>query len=1058
VQIAILGPLEVRDDAGTPVDVAGTRLRTLLTRLALDAGRPVGVNVLVDAVWGDQPPAEENNALQTLVSRLRRSLGDPGAIVQSQAGYRLAVSAADVDVNRFERLAADGAAALRRGEHREAGRALTEAIALWRGPALVDTPAEALAVHASRLEDLRLAAVLDRIDADLDLADPTVLVPELEALAAEHPLHERLTGQLMRALGTSGRQADALRAYERLRSRLADELGVDPSTDLQHIHVSLLRGELGARPNAPRRTNLKAQLTSFVGRDHEVARIGKSLEQNRLVTLVGPGGAGKTRLAAEAAACIVDTAADGIWMVELAQVTTGADVPQAVLSALGLRETHLLDRRGKLSARDALTRLSEGLGDKQTVVILDNCEHVIEASARLADQLLAECPDLRVLTTSREPLGIFGEVLLSVPPLGQPAATATATEAMEYPAVRLFADRAAAVRPDFVVDDGSVTTVIEIVRRLDGLPLAIELAAARLRTLPLTEIAVRLSDRFRLLTGGSRTALPRHRTLRAVVEWSWELLTADERRVAEQLAVFPSGVTETSAAAVCDVDDVPDLLASLIDKSLLQPVDGGRRMRMLETIREYGAERLAERGELGVVRARHTEHFAAVLDEALPHITTSGQLPWFAQLAAERENILAAMRYRCDLGDADGALRMAVGLASHAMMLGNHAEISSWMADAIAVPGGTDDDLRLIGTALYALNSAATGATPIDVESGMRELRDLAGKLAAIDHTSSPLIGLLRSAVAFFAGDTELTERYIQQTLDGGDEWARASVRMFSANLAENEGDVERMRRDTETAHEEFRRLGERWGMAGTLRGMAQIHTLDGRLDEAFAAYEQALALSAELQSRDDEGFLLGRLADLEMRRGDLDSARRYVMRARITSEEHGAPIESVFTLAMLGALEQQSGNLEAAKALQRQALQRIATMPAEHPAQGHIRAILLAVSARISFEDDELDAALGYARDAFTAAVGTRDMPVVAAVGVTLAEIEADARGAASAAVMLGAAARLRGADDPTSREIAGLSAKLREELGDKQFAQLYAQGKALDRAGAIERLTPVA
>jgi predicted ATPase/DNA-binding SARP family transcriptional activator len=1058
VQIDILGPLEARDGTGRPISISGTRVRTLLARLALDAGRPVPVGVLVDVLWGDEPPADETNALQTLVSRLRRAFGDTGSIAQSQAGYRLAAQPDDVDAHRFERLAVEGAAALRQGQHRTAGQLLADALALWRGPALADVHAPALAVYATRLEDLRLAAVVDRIDADLDLADPTVLVPELEALAAEHPLHERLAGQLMRALGASGRQADALHVYERLRARLVDELGVDPSAELQQIHLGLLRGEIGSRPPASRRTNLKAQLTSFVGRDDELARIGKSLEQSRLVTLVGPGGAGKTRLASEAAAQLVDGVADGVWLVELAQVTTGSDVPQAVLGSLGLRETHLLDRRGKLSARDALTRLVEGLAQTQTLIILDNCEHVIEASARLADHLLAECPELRVLTTSREPLGIFGEVLLAVPPLGQPAPSASAVEAMEYPAVRLFADRAATVRPGFEIDEETAPTVIEIVRRLDGLPLAIELAAARLRTLPLDEIAARLSDRFRLLTGGSRTALPRHRTLRAVVEWSWDLLTPDERRLAEQLSVFPSGITTDTAIAVCDVEpaDVPDLIASLIDKSLLQPINGGRRMRMLETIREYGAERLGERGELGTFRARHADHFAALMKEAEPNLTTAGQLPWFALLRDERDNIVAALRYRCDIGDADGAVELAISLASYAMMLGHHAEISTWMADALAVPGGTDDELRLIASTLFALNTAASGLPADDVQSGMSQLRQLAHDIADLDVNVFRLAGLLRAAVAYFAGDPELADRYIEEGLAAEDEWARASLRMFRANLAENDGNVAAMRAETEIAFAEFQRLGERWGLAGTLRGLAQLHTLDGKLDEAAAAYEEALRLAAELNSREDEGYLLGRLADVELRRGNVDVARHYVQRARVTAEESGAPWESVFTMAMLGAIEQQGGNLAEARTLQREAMRRVSSMPEGHPAQGHLRAILLGVSARISFEDGDLEAARSHVRDAFTAALGTRDMPIVGAIGVTIAEIAARSGDPDEAAVLLGAAARMRGADDPTAREIAVLTDQLRAAVGADRFAKKYGEGKALDREAAIQRLSP--
>jgi tetratricopeptide (TPR) repeat protein len=390
------------------------------------------------------------------------------------------------------------------------------------------------------------------------------------------------------------------------------------------------------------------------------------------------------------------------------------------------------------------------------------------------------------------------------------------------------------------------------------------------------------------------------------------------------------------------------------------------------------------------------------------------------------------------------------------MMLGNHAENSTWMADALAVPGGTDADLRLVASALYALNTAATGATDGEVEAGMRDLRELAHQLGGIDVNSSPLMGLLRTAVAFFAADLALTERYIAEALQAEDAWARAAVRMLSANLAENEGDLDRMRIETETALAEFRVLGERWGLAGTLRSLAQLHTLDGRLDEAVAAYEEALSLSAELNSREDEGFLLGRLADIEMRRGNLEAARRLIAHARSTAEEHGAPIESVFTLAMLAAVEQQSGNIGEARALQSEAMRRIAGLPREHPAQGHIRAILLAVATRVAFHDDTLDDARDFARESYDAALGTRDLPVIAAVGVTIAELaHLDGRHV-DAATMLGAAARLRGAEDPTAREIASLTERLRAELGDAGFDRCYEQGRALDREAALERLSP--
>ncbi len=1068
MQIAILGPLEVRDDAGRPVEIAGARLRALLTRLALDAGRPVSVAALVDAVWGDQPPAEENNALQTLVSRLRRALGGPAAIVQSQAGYRLAATPADVDVARFEQLAAAGTDALRRGAYVAAARDLSAALRLWRGPALADSCAvsPALAPQAARLEDRRVAVLVDRLEARVQ-AEPegaAASVAELEALAAEHPLNERLTALLIRALAGAGRQADALRAYEQVRATLADELGVDPSQYLQDIHVAVLRGEYGAAPPAnARRTNLKAQLTSFVGREDEVARIGKSLEQNRLVTLVGPGGAGKTRLASEAAARVLDSAPDGVWLVELAPITTGADVPATVLSSLGLREMHLRERRTAVSARDAHTRLLDGLADKHVVLVLDNCEHLIEDTARLADHLLAQCPGLRVLSTSREPLGIVGEVLLAVPPLGQPAPTATAAEAFEYPAVRLFADRAAAVRPDFEIDDDAVATVIEIVRRLDGLPLAIELAAARLRTLPLEDIATRLSDRFRLLTGGSRTALPRHRTLRAVVEWSWDLLTPLERSLAEQLAVFPGGVTQDSAAAISDVElsDVPDVLASLVDKSLLQPVDGGRRMRMLETIREYGAERLAERGELAEVRARHAKYFAAVMAEAESHLLRAEQVDWLGLLGDERDNILAAMRHIGDTGDADGALRVALGLGTHAMMIGAHSELASWLAEALTYPGGADQSLRLVAEALHALNSAASGAGGNDPASGdgsgfRRDLAEYARRMSDIPTKYSPLVPLLRAVLAFFADEPDLVKQFTTEDRDDADEWTRASLLMLRANAAENDGDLEAMRVATIEAERRFRALGERWGLASTLRSLGQVRTLDGDLDGAIAAYREAMDLSAQMRVRDDEGFVLGRLADLELRRGDVAAARGHVLDARRSAEQHGEAMEAVFTAAMLGAVEHAAGNIDDARRLHHEATSRMHELPPEHPALGHIRATVLAGSTRLQAEDGDLQGAATTARDALTAARATRDLPLLASVGVTIAYLASAHGDQEDAAEILGAAARLRGADDLTSREILDLATRLRTALGDASFDAAYGRGKALGREAATERLTP--
>jgi DNA-binding SARP family transcriptional activator len=455
VIVGVLGPLEVEQD-GRRVTIGGGRLRALLARLALDAGRPVTSGRLVDAVWEQELPADHVHSLQSLVSRLRRTLGDADLVTPTPGGYTLQ---AEVDAHRFERLAGEGAAVLAAGDPEHAARLLREALGLWRGPALADIAEYRFAAAAAaRLEDLRLAALAGRIDADLALGRGERLVPELEALSAEHPLHERIAAQLISALYAAGRQADALAAYERVRARLADELGVPPSPELQAAHLAVLRGE--SAPRAAARTNLTAPVTSFVGREREIEQIGALLERSRLVTLAGPGGAGKTRLAREAVAGWVDRVADGVWMVELAPVTAEVEVVPAVLGALGLRDAAIGDR--PLAARDSLERLLDVLADREAILVLDNCEHLIAAAAELVDRLLGECPQLRVVATSREALAIAGESLAPVPPLGLPAPGASAEEAVAHPAVRLFEDRAAAALPGFAVDQGTVAAVVEI--------------------------------------------------------------------------------------------------------------------------------------------------------------------------------------------------------------------------------------------------------------------------------------------------------------------------------------------------------------------------------------------------------------------------------------------------------------------------------------------------------------------------------------------------------------------------------------------------------------------
>jgi predicted ATPase len=1063
VQVAILGPLEVRADGGVPVAVAGSRLSDLIARLALAGGKPVSTDALAAAVWDGDPPADVANALQTLVSRARRVLGGAASVEQSAAGYRLAVGPDDVDALRFEKLIAEGAVA--------------EALALWRGPALADAGAFA-APYALRLEKLKLDATVTLLGRELDVGRAAAHIAELDALTAEHPLDERLAALRMRALAAAGRQADALAAYESLRARLADELGISPGPGLRAAHLEVLRGEVPAPAPADRaRTNLRAQLTTFVGREDEVARVGKALTAYRLVTLTGPGGAGKTRLAAEVAAGLrdssPDTAPDGIWMAELASVTDPADVPRAVLGSVGLRESRLMPDRGQpVSTRDARTRLLDGLADTTALLILDNCEHLIDACAHLADTLLGRCPRLRVIATSREPLGITGESLFVVPAL--------ATD----PAVRLFSDRAAAVSPQFTLDEETLPLIADIVGRLDGLPLAIELAAARLRTMPLAEASRRLTDRFRLLTSGSRTALPRHRTLRAVVEWSWDLLTPAERRLAERLSVFPAGATPEAAAEVCGEGgelasvEVDELLSSLVDTSLLQPIDGSTRVRMLETIREYGAEKLAGRGETAELRRRHAVYYSRLMSEAAPILLTRDQLTWLKAIIDDRDNVIAALHYWCDEQDAGRALTLAASIGTMSLLLGNDADVATWVSEALAVPdspaGAADPDLRVIAEAIHAVTGVmavaaqdhAEDARPAAPGSGPPSTGQplgpelgppgLAERLDALDIGKFPLAALVRVAYAMLTRDTGRVRTYVDQGLASQDEWLVAVTWLMSAAIAENEGKLDEMRAATDRALEEFRALGERWGLSGALRSLGTIRMIDGDLDGAADAFTEAGRVLAELGSSDDEAFLRIRLAEVAARRGDLDGARKLYDAARAAAEADGSVSHLGAPLASGALFELALGRVEAARPLHAAAERWLAQIVTTHPVRDVMTAMVAATGTAIAVADGDLRLARERAAAAYQAAVAAEDMRVLAQVSVTQAGLALALGQPGRAAGMLGAAAAVRGGDDPTDLLVRQVETRLRDALGERGYADAYAAGKALSRAEATAYLDP--
>ncbi|MEU6730419.1 BTAD domain-containing putative transcriptional regulator [Nonomuraea wenchangensis] len=887
MRFQILGPTTVLGEDGEPVALGGPRVRALLTLLALHAGRVVAADRLVAGLYGPEPPEGVANALQSQVSRLRRALGRD-LVEFHPAGYRLAAEPSDVDAHRFERLAAAGRQALAAGDPGRAAGLLREALELWRGAPLADAPHAEDA--ASALEELRLAATEDRVQADLDLGRHRELAAELRGLVAAHPLRERPRAQLMRALYGSGRQAEALTVYDEARRILDEELGVAPGPELAAAHLAVLRADpaLGApAPAAPLRQGLPAQLTSFVGRDRELAQVSTRLRAGRLVTLIGPGGAGKTRLAVEASA----QEPQDVCFVPLAPVTEGADVPAAVLAALGVRDAL---RPATDRPVDPLTRLATALAGRELLLVLDNCEHLVEATAELTDLLLASCPGLRVLVTGREALGITGESILPVAPLRLPPAEAA--DPLDYPAVRLFADRAGAVSPGFVVNAVNAAHVVRICRALDGLPLAIELAAARLRTMSVADVAARLDDRFRLLARGSRTALPRHQTLRAVVAWSWDLLDADEQRMARRFSVFVGGARPETAERVCGLPE--EVLFSLAEKSLVERVGG--RYRMLATIQAFCAERLAESGEVAAARDAHAACCLDLVLAADARLRTREQLKWLARLDEESDDVNAALRWATETGQVETALRLLAHCACYWWMRGHRVTSADLAATLLlklgaAVPEGLEEEY---------VTCAVVTAWRGEVGDGVRDLIARSRTLLPCDHLPRRVefLMMLLSMYNGPRGDFEQAYLDVQRTMVGLTPWPKALAYAGAAFVLQVLGRVEEAMGHFHESLARFKAIGERWGTVLVLSGLGTLHQEQGDYATAYALADESLTIARELKATTEIAESLCRRGDALQGLGRPEEARADYLPAAELAGRNGSV--EILAWALLGLAE----------------------------------------------------------------------------------------------------------------------------------------------------------
>ncbi|MBB5631533.1 BTAD domain-containing putative transcriptional regulator [Sphaerisporangium krabiense] len=1037
VRVGVLGSL-VLDTASGPTRVGGARLRALLARLALDAGRAVRPATLVEALWDEAAPADHLHALQLLVSRLRRVLGDPGLLTLDPAGYRLAVEPDAIDAVRFERLARAGRRLYAQDRPAEAAATLREALSLWRGPALADVREAPFAgAEAERLERARPAALEDRIEAELALGADLDLVAELEALTAAHPLRERLHAQLIRALARNGRGAEALAAYQRIRDLLAESYGSDPGPLLQEAHLAVLRG--GLPP--PRRSHgdLDVPLTSFVGRDEDVRRVVGLLGRGRLVTLVGAGGAGKTRLANSVGRRL--SPSGGVWFVPLAPV--GADeVPRVLLDVVRARQEGAPQRH--VTPESVLDRLVESLADDDLVLVLDNCEHVIEAVAALAGALLGRCPRLRVLATSREPLRIDGETLHPVLPLELPEPGATAERARACAAVRLFHDRAAAVRPGFTAEGDALAAVVEICRRLDGLPLAIELAAARLRALPVEAVAVRLDDRFRLLTAGSRTALPRHRTLRAAVAWSWDLLDPDERTLLERLSVVPGGFTEDAAQAIGRSGEVGELLAALVDKSLLHPVEPADplepRYRVLETIREYGLERLARRAEADLVRGWHAGFFLKLAETADPQLRTSGQLRWLARLSAERDNLSAAIRWAAESGEAALAVRFGVALSWFWFLRDHPPESVDLLGRVLQVRGPAEPRARALVVLAHALATTEAVGRPEEAEAAFARIRTA---LECVAPGAHPIVEMARLALAIGAGDRAASEVSLEAWTDP---WHRSLALLVRGVVAMNTGRAAEAKDLLSHALAGFEELGERWGLATTMSTLHSASRRAGEPDGAPALAERATRYFRELGMPEHTMENEVAAALHRARTGDVAGGRRRLTDLLGQVERTGSAESHAQVCLGLARLEWRAGRPGAAREHARAGLAKAS--PGR--ATPHLAALLLGVLAQVDVAEGLPDEAMRRLDHPAVHLTLTWHTPVAASIANVVAAIELCRGRAARAGRLLGAATVLRGWDDLDDTGIPLTTRRATAALGAAEFAAAHAAGAAMSRSEA--------
>ena len=967
----LLGPMEISVD-GTPVPLPGTAERALLAQLLLSAGRTIPATMLVDRLWAESTmPVDPMNALQIRVSKLRRSLKANGAldlVTRAGVGYRANVEPTAVDAidfaNRLRAARVATAASVGDDGHPQLGeehlQAYDDALALWRGEPLSDFTTEQWAsVEAARLNELHITGLTERAQAALGLGRHHEVVHDLESVVSRDPTLESLAGLLMVALYRGGRQADALDVYARTRRTLDEELGLEPSVTLRSLQERVLRqdaslgvqpelavpvrtpapaaaarrsvdmtgragaadaptsGESPVAPAAAAPTNLPTVVRALIGRDEVLQSLTELMHGVRLLSLIGPGGAGKTSLALTLAVHAHDAFPDGVFGVRLASVSTADQVPVAVADALGM------PMDGAAAERNIRERLVSFLARRKLLLVLDNCEHVVEAAAAVADDILGRCPDVVLLATSREALAIPDEVQVNIGPLETPPEGTPPDNVLEYPAAQLFVERARSVRPGTVFEEPELDAIGRIARALDGIPLAVELAAARAAAMSPREIADRLDRRFALLTSGSRTAEGRQQTLRATVDWSYALLTEEQQRVFNRLSVFQGGWTLQAAEAVVPDDDADEgftleATARLVERSMVVVEPGSpTRYRMLETLRQYAAERLESSGEQARVAARHARHFHDHVLTAEPELRGHGQREALERLRQEQPNIRAALTWLSGPhGDLDQALEMAgsLGLFWH---LGRHLEGREVLKRLLDLGGSRAARAQ----ALQAVSIVERPRACLVHPSAMcaETARESLSIFEQAGQASRAALSKVLLAVEGVTGSDPDRSRALlaeaeEQFRTDGDEWGLGVIGFVRMETALKTGDLDTAIAVGRASAARFRQLDDFWGLSAILYHLGWGLRQFGRNEEGAHDLEEAIDVAASAGLYNTVQWALADLALVHLNLGRRELASDLFDRADAASEHVGDGAGTVLAHYGHGLLALQDGDLEEAE------------------------------------------------------------------------------------------------------------------------------------------------